>query len=295
MALKGKLRDFRLTQLLNLIHLARKSGALSIQSAEGQAVLYFSEGKLTYAALAESPTTLADLMVQAGRLTPVQAAALQASGRVRDDKQLGLLLINAGQASKGEIVQALRKNTLDIVQHVLGWDDGAFVFDQTLAPPADRIAIPISLEGLILEGGRQANEVADLHLELPSLDVVLKFTEGPGSNLRNINLSVEEWKVISFINPRNTIATIARYNQMNDFQVRKIVAKLLRDELVEIVGTSAPRPTIAPPTATPMLAAKATAPTAPPPLRPESAKPSFTKPEVGKSIIRRLIDRIKSL
>lgn len=36
MALKGNLRDFSTTQLFNLINLARKTGALTIEGQDGQ-------------------------------------------------------------------------------------------------------------------------------------------------------------------------------------------------------------------------------------------------------------------
>ena len=43
MALKGDLRDFGLNQLLNLIHLAHKTGSLTIEGdgAAGSARLFF--------------------------------------------------------------------------------------------------------------------------------------------------------------------------------------------------------------------------------------------------------------
>lgn len=259
--------------------------------------MYFRDGSLIYAVLEGHPNTLADLMVKAGKLTQNQANAIQASGRVRDDKQLGLLLINAGQADKDEVLQAIRQNMLDIVQAVFQWADGSFMFDQKVSPPPGRISIPVSLEKVILEGSRQREEQTDLQTELPSLDVVLRFTDGPGSNLRDINLSVEEWKVISFINPRNTIATIARFNQMSEFKVRKIVAKLLRDELVEIVGgTTTPSTPATAPTPTPKPATSVTdRPGVVAPASSQTAQPTYEQPEVEKGIIRRLIERIRGL
>ena len=46
MALKGNLRDFSTTQLLNLINLARKTGTLSIQTESESAQMSFREVKL---------------------------------------------------------------------------------------------------------------------------------------------------------------------------------------------------------------------------------------------------------
>jgi hypothetical protein len=41
--------------------------------------------------------------------------------------------------------------------------------------------------------------------------------------------------VVSFINPRNTVRQIAQYNNMSDFQIRKIVYALLQAGLVELI------------------------------------------------------------
>jgi len=52
MALQGDLQDFTVTQLLNLVNLANKSGALLIQGPNEGARLIFRQGRLAYAQLA---------------------------------------------------------------------------------------------------------------------------------------------------------------------------------------------------------------------------------------------------
>ncbi len=63
----------------------------------------------------------------------------------------------------------------------------------------------------------------------------MKFADRPGANIRNFNLSVEEWRVVSYINPKNTIRQIARTTKMSDLEIRRIVYGLLQAGLVEIV------------------------------------------------------------
>jgi hypothetical protein len=159
-----------------------------------------------------------------------------------------------------------------------------------MAPPAGRITIPVGLESIVVEGSRRKEESSDLQTELPSLDVILQLS--PGKKLRDINLSVDEWRVISFINPRNTVATIAQYNQMSEFQVRKIVAKLLKDGLVEVVGGPSKRPSAA---AEKPVPAQESGPRAVIQPQAEQPKPKFTEPHVEKNIIGRLISRIRGL
>jgi hypothetical protein len=244
MALKGNLRDFSTTQLLNLVNLARKTGLLMIQGQAGTARLYFREGKLIHANIGSEDGHLADMLLKAGKLSADQVKMIQAQTEKQSDKQLGLALINAGAVTQDDIVQSVKGYMLDIVYTLFNWTEGEFQFDQNTLPADDRIAVPINLENVILEGSRRIQESELLQSELPDLNsVALRFTDNPDARLRNVNLSVEEWRVISFINPRNTIKQIAQSNSMDDFQIRKIVYGMLQAGLVELTrpeGAAAP-------------------------------------------------------
>ncbi len=235
MALKGNLRDFSTTQLLNLVHLARKTGLLMIERQNGAARLYFREGKLIHANIGNVNGHLADMLLKAGKLSDEQAQTIQTRADMRSDKQLGLALMNAGYVTQDDIVQSVKEYMLEIVYTLVGWTEGDFQFDQDMLPSDDRIAVPINLENVIMEGSRRIEESEQLQDELPDLNsVALRFTENPDTRLRDVNLSVQEWRVISFINPRSTIKQIAQSNGMDDFQIRKIVYGMLQAGLVEL-------------------------------------------------------------
>jgi hypothetical protein len=143
-------------------------------------------------------------------------------------------------------------------------------------PSDDRIAVPISLENVILEGSRRIEESELLESELPDLSsVALRFTDNPDARLREVNLSVEEWRVISFINPRNTVKQIAQSNSMDDFQIRKIVYGMIQAGLVELTRPEG----IARPSA--IVSGR----------RRGVEKP----PAVKRSVVERLIDRISRI
>ena len=235
MALKGNLRDFSTTQLLNLVNLARKTGTLTIDSDDTQSRLCFKEGKLIYATQDELGGRLATVLQKAGKLTEEQARAIQSRMDIRSDKELGMLLINAGYVSQEDIVRSVRNYILGNVYPLFTWVDGSFRFEASVLPFEDRITIPINLENVIIEGSRRMQEWERLQDELPDLDMALRFVERPGTQMRDVNMSVEEWRVVSFINPRNTIRQIAQYNNMSDFQIRKIAYALLQAGLVEMV------------------------------------------------------------
>jgi hypothetical protein len=93
-----------------------------------------------------------------------------------------------------------------------------------------------------MEGSRHIQEMELLNDELPNLDVSLKFSERPENNLRKVNLTVEEWKVVSFVNPKNSIRQIAQATSMDDLQIRRVVYGLLQAGLVDVLKSEQSRP-----------------------------------------------------
>ncbi len=283
MALNGNLRDVSLNQLLNLIHLAHKTGVLTIRSDDGvgAARLYFREGKLIQASQEGQSALLTDVLVKVGKLTPDQATSVQARSKTDADKELGLLLIQLGILNQNDIVQGVRSYLLDIVYNLFTWPSGAFRFEPNQLPAEERVTVPLSLEHLILEGSRRVQEWERLRGALPDLDVPLRFSQRPDANLRNINLNVDQWKVISFINSRNTIRQIAGFLKMDEYQIRGIVHGLKDAGLIDIGGSPAAA------TAAPVTPGTPTG--APRPVAPAPAA------KVSRGVLLRVIDAIRGL
>jgi hypothetical protein len=273
MALKGNLRDFSITQLLNLVNVAQKTGTLVVERAPDQIFISFREGKLSYARDGNDGIGLTMVLYKARKLNAAQVRAINERAGNMSDKELGLLLINSNYLSQQEILSSLQTHYLDLLYRLFTWGEGLFHFENDLLPPKERITVRISLENIIIEGTRKVRERDQLQDEIPSLEMALKFSERPGVNLRNLNLSVDEWKVISFINPKNTIHQIAKASNKNDFEIRRIVYSFLQAGLVELV-----RPEGAPL----------------PPLPPKMVPIEVNKTE-QKSLIFRIISRIRSL
>ena len=278
MALKGNLKDFSTTQLLNLINLAKKTGTLVIEAPAQMAQLAFRNGKLVYAQMGADDGNLTSILHKAGKLNDEQARVLRERAARSSDKELGLLLINAGYVSQTDILLSIRAHVLDTVYRLITWAEGLFRFDQDVLPGDDRITVPIDLENVIIEGARRMKEWERLSEELPSLDMALKFTDHPNVNIRDMKLSVEEWRVVSFINPKNSMKAIAKANNLGDLEIRRIVFGLLQAGLVEVIRPEGQRGPL------PFLPGRKPAPPASP-----------TEKKERQGLVNRLIARIRSL
>jgi hypothetical protein len=239
MALQGNLQDFTVTQLLNLVNLANKSGALLIQGSNEGARLIFRQGKLAYAQFVsedgKKAGSLPSILHRAEKINDAQLNTLHTRASGMSDKELGLLLINSGYVSQQDILESLQSYFVGIIQQLFTWVEGRFKFDPTQDVPENKIPVRISLEDVIMEGSRQSREWEQLNSEIPNLDMALAFTDRPGVNLKKVNLNVEEWRVVSYINPKNSIRQIAKATKMNDVEIRRIVYGLLQAGLVRLI------------------------------------------------------------
>lgn len=271
MALKGSLKDFTLTQLLNLVRLAHKTGSLNIDEGRGPLRIYCQDGRLTHVAANGHGSLLAGGLVRSGRVTEEQLKQLRPYQAVNTDKELALSLIGAGIVTREDVMDVMRQQTLEALFPAFTWSRGTFFFDPAARPMDDSIVLGLDLEAVILEGGRRIRETGRLEEAIPSLDVVPKLSAGRDTKMRNINLSVDQWKVISFINGRNSLRQIADYIGLTEFQARKVMHELSTAGLAEISELPGRQKTA-------RAAGKA------PPAKP-----------VNRNIIMRLIDRVRRL
>lgn len=295
MPLKGELRDFSTTQLLNLINLAGKTGTLTIFQANrtGQmeevngkkrekieagaerAQVSFKSGKLIFATMKGQEGSLISVLNKVGKLTDDQARVIRERARDKSDKALALLLMNANYITQNDIVSSIQQHMQDVVYNLMSWNSEPFRFDDNVLPPADRIQVPIDLENIIIEGSRRIKEIEELTQHLPNLDMALRFPGNPKEKFKGIHLSVEEWRVVQFVNPKNSIRQIARANNMSEIEIRRVVYGLEQAGLVELVKP----PGMEQPQANTM----------------QRRQRPVQKPQVQAAVVNRLIDKIRSI
>jgi hypothetical protein len=276
MALKGNLRDISISNLLNLVNLARKTGALVVENPEKTIRVYFREGKLAYAEDGKLSPNLGTILYRSKFISSTQYRLFKSHAEQMSDKELGLLLVNSNYVSQQGILSSLQDHFIGILNQLFTWTDGHFRFESDLHPPEGKITVRVSLENIILEGTRRQKEWGYLQDEIPNLDIALKFPDRPGANIQNVKFNLDEWRVVNYVHPKNTVRRIARATHHNDLEIRQIVYRLLEAGLVELVR--------------PVSQAAA---------RSSSTRPQFSVPaharEERKSLIHRIIGRIRSL
>lgn len=139
--ISGSLEDVSVTDVMQFIHLGRRTGTLVLSSGAERAMIGFHHGKLVSARSPGQPK-LGDLLVSSGVLSRQEL-----EGAIADETQgaghrsLGQILLSRGAVG----AEALRRVVVDQIERtislVVGWTRGSFEFVLDDLTPIDDIAL----------------------------------------------------------------------------------------------------------------------------------------------------------
>ena len=159
---------------------------------------------------------------------------------LNDSRRAGVLSLesDAGKAEIGiraGLITSARtptnRDTRAVEEILTKWQHGRFRFECRAANQSENINLPISMA--VLEASRQVGEWSEIEKLIPSTASIPKILETPtGEN--SIHLQQEEWKVLTQIDGRKSIAQIARDLAWSEFETVKVTFRLVLAKLVSI-------------------------------------------------------------
>lgn len=130
MSLVGNLEDLGLGDILQIVSLSRKSGALILQSQNREGKVVFQNGQVIRATSTVFRDNLGDLLVRRGIVdleTIKQALLMQRSTRTAE--RIGAILVSQFGVAKETIDTIVREQIEKIVYSFFAWDEGTFAFE----------------------------------------------------------------------------------------------------------------------------------------------------------------------
>jgi Domain of unknown function (DUF4388) len=161
MSLVGSLEDLGLGDILQIIHLSRKSGTLWIRSDAGEGQVVFREGVICGAFTKDGPAELRDLLLAAGALPAADLEAAGEEARARG-VPLGSILEERGALASEGLDEILRAHIESSVLGMFTWTRGEFSFE--IQERADHsgedlfLRLGLNPQFLALEGTRLHDE-----------------------------------------------------------------------------------------------------------------------------------------
>jgi hypothetical protein len=128
MAISGSLSDVAVADVLQFIHLGRRSGTLVLQRDGDDVRFSFCDGKMVSARAPDMPT-LGELLLQQGRIAPDVMQRLVIEQRRLPQRELyGHLLLREGVVDHEGLRHVLEQQFEIAVTRVMGWERGSFEF-----------------------------------------------------------------------------------------------------------------------------------------------------------------------
>lgn len=267
MALEGTIKDFGLADILQLIGIQRKTGVLTMDSADDTVTVKFLDGQVVAAdtRLRNLEDLLGSVLVRTGRITEAQlqaALTLQKSTLQR----LGYILVKSRAIGEQDLRDSLRIQVSQIVYRLFRWREGRYHFS-----PADHVDYdeehftPVSAETVLMEGARMIDEWPVIERRIKSPKMAFRKTEAGASLDRpvaslvdddvdfefdlagakeetdpdEVKVSAEEFEVLHMVDGKATVQDLVDRSPMGEFDVYRTLYELLTRNLIEEVRVAA--------------------------------------------------------
>lgn len=139
--ISGSLQDVAVADVLQFIHLGKRTGVLTLSRGEDRARIGFFKGKIVFAQATGAPR-IGDLLLRRGLVDRQKLeAAVTAQRQAPDRRSLGQVLVRAGLVTGEQLKAVVEEQIRRAVAAVLGWETGEFEFLPDELPPQDEVTL----------------------------------------------------------------------------------------------------------------------------------------------------------
>lgn len=141
MSISGSLKDVSVADVMQFIHLGRRTGTLLLNRGPEKAMIGFHGGRLVSAQAPRTPK-LGDLLITSGMIDRgILESAIRLQGEERERRSLGQILVGHGTIDAEGLRQVIAQQIEQAVSEVMVWDTGTFEFAIDDLRPIDDIAL----------------------------------------------------------------------------------------------------------------------------------------------------------
>lgn len=141
MAISGSLKDVSVADVMQFIHLGRRTGTLLLHRGQEKAMIGFHGGRLVSAQAPRTPK-LGDLLVTSGMIDRgILDGAIRAQNEERERRSLGQILLSTGSLDAQGLREVIAQQIEQAVSEVMVWETGTFEFAIDDLRPIDDIAL----------------------------------------------------------------------------------------------------------------------------------------------------------
>jgi len=157
--LKGKLSIFDPATVFQMLNLTRLSGELRFKTERNSARIYFEDGNIIFAEIADNPVKIGQRLIDKGLIDEEQLE--RALRKKPKRKRIGKVLVADGAIEQETLQSVVVTQIKEVVYEVIRWRDGWFTFTSGKRPKTKDIFLDVPTDHLMLEGLKRMDEAGD--------------------------------------------------------------------------------------------------------------------------------------
>jgi hypothetical protein len=227
----GDIAMFGIADLLSLINMGQKTGALVIESKGSRKTAFFKAGDVVFAASNDPEDKLGHVLYKTGKITKEKLA--EAETKITPETRFGTVLIQHNYVAPKDLWWAIKYQVEEIVYSIFSIKEGVFYFIDNETVDEDLMRFSLNTQNILMEGFRRLDEMGLIREKIPNHDVVLR-TIPQVLATRKVSPAVE--KVLQYIDGKNNVRDIIRLSGVGEFNIFKLFYELLKMGVVEVQG-----------------------------------------------------------
>ncbi|HME91460.1 MAG TPA: DUF4388 domain-containing protein, partial [Myxococcaceae bacterium] len=218
-ALVGDAATFPTTDLIAFLNQARWTGVLRLYSPNGERSIVFKDGEVRGGTSDDPADRLGEVIVRLGFLSRRQVD--EALGEASPMK-IGRALVEKGVLQPHDLWRCVTQQLSDIFQAIVLCREGSFVLVQRELDEKSAARVQLSTQSLLMDSIRRIDEMAHFRKRIAHGRLyVLKKRASDGK------LEEDEDRVLSLVNGERTVLELGHSAKLSEFDVTKIVFRLL--------------------------------------------------------------------
>jgi hypothetical protein len=235
LALAGDVRSTPLLALMNNLGQSKETGRLVVKNGETERVVLLKSGDVASVGSNLARDRLGTFLVRLGRVREEDLERAQAIVQ-QTGQRIGQVLVQQGLVQQHELWGCIQEQITELFSEVTQWTEGSFVLYRLSPNQPFPSTPPLSMQGLLLEAVRRADEMSVFRERIPHVNArLLRTGKQPATSLPE-----DEGAALTCFAPEASVGEVTRLLRVNEFEATRLCYQLLKAGLIEIVRAAAP-------------------------------------------------------
>ncbi len=219
---EGRIGPLTLPSLIQGLCAERRTGTLAVEDDGAVRTLYFENGRVVFATSSDPDDRLSSFFLRRGTIS-LEALRSAAGVIASESKRMGAVLVQMKAIRPEDLVRGVNEQVKEMVIDLFRWTRGQFTFLEGELPSKEVITLKMHTGDLIMSGIRSIESWCRIESAVGGLET--RYVTSPRFDelARELNLSLEEWTLLSRCESGASLGDMCRESSLNDFEVCRVI------------------------------------------------------------------------